>query len=367
MDEKLKKLIIYISAGFIIVFIIIFTISACQGSSTSYESYQKKMEKSAKEYFKKHEDELPTDDKKTSEYSLKQMIEDKNIDDYTKAFKNKEAKCDGGVTVTNNNGYYLYTVELDCGEDYSTKKLTDKIIEDNLSESGKGLFEIGNEYVFKGDDVNNYVTFNDETWRIISIDENNNINLLQTKQSLECEYDKHYNIDINENGINKYYQGEGKDSNLRKCLAEYYKEELKDETKTYLATQKVCYAARSQDDITKDGSTECLENIEGEPLNLVNIYEFMRASIDEECITLKSTSCKNFNWMSTLKKTYTITPSTKKSNLAYTMSYGYISTATVDNKLYTLLKISIDGKINYKSGNGSKEDPYIIGDVTKKK
>ena len=93
----------------------------------------------------------------------------------------------------------------------------------------------------------------------------------------------------------------------------------------------------------------------------------MRASIDEECITLKSTSCKNFNWMSTLKKTYTITPSTKKSNLAYTMSYGYISTATVDNKLYTLLKISIDGKINYKSGNGSKEDPYIIGDVTKKK
>ena len=367
MDEKLKKMIIYISAGFVIIFIIIFIISACQGSSSSYESYQKKMEKAAKEYFEEHEDELPTDDKKTNEYTLKQMIDDKAIDDYTKAFNNKEAKCDGGVTVTNNNGYYLYTVELDCGDDYSTKRLTDKIIEDNLVENGKGLYEIGNEYVFRGDDINNYVSFNNELWRIINIDENNNINLMELKTELECAYDDHYNSDVDTEGINKYYQGEGKDSSLKKCLANHYKTEIKDEPKAYMATQKVCYGARSENDITKDNSTECLESIEGEPLSLINVYEVLRASIDEECISLESSSCENYNWLAELRKTYTMTPSTKQSNLVYTLNYGYISASNADNEEVTLLKVSIDGKVNYTSGTGTEDDPYIIGDVTKKK
>lgn len=367
MDEKLKKTIIYVSAGFVILFVIFFIISACQGSTTSYESYLKKMEKVAISYFEDNEEELPTDDKKTNEYTLKQMIENKDIDDYTKAFNNKEAKCDGGVTVTNNNGYYLYTVELDCGEDFSTKKLTDKIKEDNLVESGKGLYEIGNEYVFRGDDINNYVKFNNELWRIISIDEDNNINLMELDTELECVYDDHYNSNEEDPGINKYYQGEGKDSNIKKCLATYYKDKITEKAKAYMVTQKVCFGARAEDDITKDNSTECSETIEGEPLNLINVYKVLRASIDEECITLKSSSCKNYNWLAKLKKTYTITPSTKKTNLVYTLNHGYIRAENTDSQETTLLKVSIDGKINYASGTGTKEDPYIIGDVTKKK
>ena len=367
MDEKLKKIIIYVAAGFVILFIILFAISSCQGSKVSYEDYQKKMEKAATNYYKNHEDELPTDDKKTSEYTLKEMIENKAIDDYTKAFNDESLKCDGGVTVTNNNGYYLYTTELDCGEAYTSKTLADKIKEDSLTESGIGLYEMNDDYVFRGDLVNNYASFGGETYRIISIDSNDNIYMIQADSTKSCVYDNHYNTEIGQAGINQYYQGEGKYSNVMQCLEKYYNEKVPEANKAYMNTQTVCYGARSKDDITIDGSTECSVSIEKQPLSLLLAYEFIRASIDEECVSLNSRSCRNFNWLAKTNETYLITPSTSEPNYVYYKESNKVDETQANNYLPLLMKVSINGKINYTKGTGTEKDPYQIGDVTKKK
>ena len=367
MDAKLKKIIIYVSAGFIILLIIMFAISGCQGKKANYDSYQTKMEKAAKKYFESHEEELPTEDKKTSEYSLKKMIENGDIDDYTKAFSDKNMKCEGSVTVTNNNGYYLYTSELDCGDAYTSKTLAQQIKEDNSTESGQGLYEIDDDYVFRGDSINNYATFAGEDWRIISIDENNNINLLQAKTKKRCVYDSHYNLEAGTSGINQYYQGEGKYSNLMTCLNDYYTNQFSDEAKSYLSTQTVCYGARSKDDITTDGSTECTQYIDKQPISLISAYEYIRASIDDGCISLDSRSCRNFNWLAKIDNTYFMTPSTEKSNLVYSITSMGIETTQSTNFNAVLTKISVNGDIKYLSGNGSKDNPYKIADVAKKK
>ncbi len=368
MDEKLKKIIIYVVAGFVILFIILFAISSCQSKKVSYEKYQEKMEKAAKSYFESHEDELPTEDKKTSEYTLKEMIDNGAIDDYIKAFDDESIKCDGGVTVTNNNGYYLYTSELDCGDKYLSNTLAQKIKEDNLTETGNGLYEVGDKYVFRGDLVNNHATFAGESWRILGIDENNNINLIQEKSKKSCIYDSHFNTETNEVGINQYYQGDGKYSDMMKCLDEYYKNEIKDdETKAYLSTQTVCYGARSLDDITTDGSTECTSYIEKQPLNLIGANEYIRASIDSNCISIDSYSCENYNWITSLRATYLMTPSTSKSYFAYYKNDSGVSETRVNNYLPVLVKIAIKGDVNYTTGDGTEEKPYEIGDVTKKK
>ena len=367
MDEKLKKIIIYVIAGFVILFIILFAISSCQSKKVSYEDYLKKMEKAAKSYYENHEDELPSEDKKTSEYSLKEMIAKGAISDYIKAFSDESIKCDGGVTVTNNNGYYLYTSELDCGDKYSSKTLSQKIKEDSLTEEGIGLYEMGDDYVFRGDAVKNYATFAGETWRIINIDENDNIYLLQANTKKSCSYDNHYNTEKGESGINQYYQGEGKYSNMMQCLEKYYNEKITDSYKKYLGTQTVCYGARSKDDITTDGSTECSIFIEKQPLSLLLVNEYIRASIDDECKSLNSRSCRNYNWLAKTDDTYLITPSSKDSTLVYYKDGSRIEETKTNNYLPVLMKISVNGKIAYTKGNGTEKDPYQIGDVTKKK
>ena len=365
MDEKLKKIIIYVSAGFVILFIILFAISSCQSKKMSYEKYLAKMETIAKAYFKSHEDELPTEDKKTSEYTLKEMIDDGKIDDYTKSFNDESIKCEGSVTVTNNNGYYLYTPELDCGEKFSTKTLANKIIEDNLVEDGQGLYEMYNEYVFRGDKINNYATFAGQTWRIISIGEDGNVYLLQEKSDKQCAWDNHYNSDINSVGVNIYYQDGDKPSTMKECLEGLYDKYFNDTTKPFIATQTVCYGARSENDTTNDSSTECSITKDGEKLSLISVYEYMRASIDNECLNIKTRSCKNYNWLSKSNSTYTITPSTEKSNKVY-YKRDDISSTTTNNLMTVLVKASIDGKINYQSGDGSETKPYVIGSATKK-
>lgn len=367
MDEKLKKIIIYVSAGFVILIIILFAISSCQGKSANFEDYQKNMEKAAKNFYENHEDELPTEDKKTSEYSLKEMITNGDVEDYTKAFGDESIKCDGGVTVINNNGYYLYTSELDCGDAYSSNTLSKKIKEDNLTESGQGLYEMGDNYVFRGEQVNNYASFNGETWRIISIDSSDNIYLLQEKSSKDCTFDNHYNIEESETGINIFYQGEGKNSNMMTCLQKIYDEKISDEAKAYLSTQRVCYGARSEADTTNDGSTECSIFIDKQELNLLAIYEYIRASIDDDCKSISSRTCRNYNWLARDHSTYLITPSARNTYMSYYKDENEIEETYANNYLPVLLKISINGKVNYTTGNGTEDSPYQIGDVAKKK
>ena len=55
-------------------------------------------------------------------------------------------------------------------------------LKNNLVISGDGLYKDNNEddkYIFKGGNPDNYITFNDETWRIISLDENGNLKIIR--------------------------------------------------------------------------------------------------------------------------------------------------------------------------------------------
>ncbi len=368
MSDQLKKIMIGVSAGFVLIIVILFIASSCQQQIKDFNSYEKEMIKVAKLHFKSHEDELPTEDKQTSEYTLKEMIENKEITDYVKAFKDESLKCEGSVTVTNNNGYQLYTTELDCGEKYASKTLREKIIEDNLVESGQGLYEVGNEYVFKGNRINNYVTFNGETYRIISIAENGNLNLLQEKTENNCTWDNHYNTELNQYGLNIYYQEPEKPSTINECIKKIYKKDITDESKAYIATQTSCFGARSKDDITKDGSSECSAYKENEPVSLLAAYEYIRASIDDNCINIASKSCANYNWIKDNKNiTFLITPDNSRSDFVYYKSSNGLSTTTVTNTMYTLIKVQIDRKVNYTKGSGTQEDPYIITTEAMKK
>ena len=52
-------------------------------------------------------------------------------------------------------------------------------------ESGNGLYKVDNEYVFKGDNVNNYIKLNDVLYRIISINSDGSVRLMENKKNSE--------------------------------------------------------------------------------------------------------------------------------------------------------------------------------------
>ena len=132
MDQKIVKRLGAVIAVFAIIILVIFFITSCSGGNYTFERLEEKMLKVAKNYYENHEDELPSQDHDTKTLTLKKMISNGDIDELTELFDSEDIKCDGSITVTNNNGYYLYTPTLNCKngkESYSTTLLKDKIIE----------------------------------------------------------------------------------------------------------------------------------------------------------------------------------------------------------------------------------------------
>ncbi len=209
MDQKMMKTLGMVIAGFVVFILVLFFISSCSGGKYTYEKLQEKMLVIAKNYYEGNEKELPSQDKDTRSYTLKKMISDGKIEELTELFDNENIKCDGNVTVTNNNGHYLYTPYLSCGKDYQTTYLKDKIVENSLVESGPGLYETADSYIFRGDVKNNYVSFSGKTFRIIRINDDGTIRLIDNVGISEVIWDSKYNTNVKDSrGVNDYVVSE---------------------------------------------------------------------------------------------------------------------------------------------------------------
>ena len=285
MDEKMKKTLIYVLAGFGGFIILLFLISSCTKRSFDYEDLVQQMLKVTKEYYKDNKDKLPGQDKDTQSYTLKKMISDGKIEELSELFKDESIKCDGNVTVINNNGNYLYTPYLSCGDKYSTQYLKDKIIETSLVENGVGLYDVNNGYVFKGEVRDNYLSIDSKLYRVIRINEDGSMRIMEVKGQQNVKWDDRYNEDYNQTtGINEY-ENNALNSRIREALLDYYdkKAGLTEETKTYLTTFDLCIGKRSENDTTADGSTECSKKMANQVIGLMALYEYMQASLDQNC------------------------------------------------------------------------------------
>lgn len=362
MDEKMKKTLTYVLAGFGGFIFLLFLISSCSKRSYDYEDLVEQMIKVTKNYFEDNKDKLPAQDKDTQTYTLKKMISDGKIEELSKLFKKDDIKCDGNVIVTNNNGNYLYTPYLNCGDDYNTVYLKDKIIENSLVEQGVGLYETNNEYVFKGEINNNYVSINENLYRIVKINEDGTLRLLSMNELKNKKWDDRYNEEYHSNsGINEY-ELNSINSRIKETITEYYNDEASwpDETKAYIVSQDVCIGKRSEQDPTKDGSAECSKKIADQQLSLLAAYEYMQASLDPGCNSTISKSCKNYNWIASSGiQSWSITTDAESSRYAYVIS-DTLYLKTCNNQSYLNIVFNLTEKAIYIDGDGTQENPYIF-------
>ena len=367
MDQKMIKILGGVIGGFVVLILLLFVISSCTKKTYTYEKLEEKMVEIAKSHYQNYPKELPSEDKDTKTLTLKKMITSGYLKEVVELFDNESVKCDGNVTVTNNNGYYLYTPYLSCSglpdtEDYTSKYLKDVIIDENEVESGVGLYVNGDGYVFKGETQNNYVKINEKLFRIIAINDDGTIRLFEHEGLTRMKWDDRYNEEIRYNsGFNEYFYNDV-DSRIKETLTNYYDdtEVWTDEMKSYITTQTVCVGKRSTTDTTKDGSTECSKTLDNQIFSLVSTYEFLRASLDTTCASTEDKSCKNYNWFSFYEKAiWTMNADADTTHKVWRL-YGNLNTASASAGARANVVFNITDKVIYAGGNGTLEDPYTF-------
>lgn len=366
MDQKMMKTLGGIIAGFVVFILILFLISSCSNTTYTFDRLETKMMEVAKAYYEAKPDELPKEDKDTKTLTLKKMISDGKIEELTELFDNDEIKCDGNITVTNNNGYYMYTPYLSCGKDYESVYLKDQLIKDQLitdsSKNPDGLYEVKDQYIMKGEFVKNYVQMGGQLFRVIRINEDGTIRLMQNEGLKQQVWDNRFNPDYNYNGgINEYYYN-SLNSRLKESVDNYYNNSTvwPDDVKAYIVNSDLCIGKRSEADNTKDGSTECSKKLENQPFGLLAVYEILQASLDPNCNSSVAKSCRNYNWFGSFESSFwTVTADAERSQYVY-LQYQIPTIANTNSYADINVVFNLTDKAVYVSGDGTLENPYVF-------
>lgn len=360
MDDKLKKIIIMVVGVFIVFILFLFLISSCKSRLTP-EKLETEIVNKVQNYYNTHEEELPGNNSvivlSINDLATRGII--KELDNLLE----KDTNCSGNITIENNNGYYMYSPSLSCTsptKTYITANLKETLLE-NVVTSGSGLYNLNNEYYFRGDNVNNYLIFDGIKWRITKINSDGSIRLLEDNRRQSVVWDNRYNSDkLSETGINNFINN-GLNSRMKDYLESIYNSEevLSNNGKGYIKPTTLCIGKRSVEETNNTGSIECNETLENQYLGLIQINEFLLASLDPSCIKTTDISCTNYNYLANFINPYwTLTANSENNHQVYKISNNVTSSNASNNGMARLV-INISENTNV-TGNGTEEDPYIV-------
>ena len=369
MVEALKKMDkkFLIFAGCIIflpILIIIFLaiMQGCSSKGISHERYEDRMVSAAEKYFKEN-DSLPDSEFEVDSVKLSKLV-DKGYIKSTEKLLNDDT-CSGEVSVrkngstyeSNNGGFFNYIPSLECDK-YKTNSLKNLLTE-YLTESGPGLYKTSDGYVFKGDSVRNYLRFYGTNFRILSIDNSGIVKIMKEEsESSNLYWDTKYNTETSESSGKNIYS----DSNILKKLNEYYESKIKSEDqKSKMVANSVCIGKRDIKDYDLDSTKDCSDVINYQPISLINITDFAKASLDAECVSLNSRSCRNYNYLHYLNfSSWTLNGVSNNTYEVYYLENGDLYYQEANRYEFYNLVFYLDSGEIVKSGNGSKDKPYVI-------
>ncbi len=332
----------------------------------TYSDLEDVMVSSAKSYFKDNKDQLPQTVGDGVELPVANLINA----EYMKPFADyagDETNCDGSVRVEKTTSGYLYTPQLNCGNDYTTVALADLVTSaDNMVSTGYGLYSLNGNYVFRGEEVNNYLELDENLWRIVKIDRNNNIYLISEEEvGMSIDWDDRYNEAASyAAGINNYGS-----SRIREFLNKVYTDTEKDDGELVLSSKdkkriipyNLCIGKRSVNEEGNNNSIECKEILKEQKLGLLTLSDYMAASIDPNCKTSDSHSCSNYNylvknyewWLATANKDSTFEAYQVKTN-------GSVKSENTSTYANARAVIVLNKNMIYKSGKGTLKNPYKV-------
>ncbi len=361
MDKKTIILLVGGIGGIILLILILNLLSkATTKTYDSYEDVENRLVEAAKNYYQDNSAYLPIVDRTTNSVTLNTLVAGQYIKTLDNYIKNAES-CDAVVTVLKTPTAYEYTPYLNCGTDYITIELYKKVLEDNtITTTGVGLYSMDGEKVFRGEVKNNFIMLDDKLWRIVKVDENNNLVLMSHFKTESYTWDDRYNQEVEtNNGINDYNV-----SRIKETIEKDYYDGtiLSDASKNKIVYTKACLGSRKLEESGSIKEIECSERTTDEvPIRMLMIGEYIQASIDPNCTTPSSKSCINYNYMNDMKASFwTITKGQRNSSYVYNIASSGVYETVANAYKQVRYVILLGTRAFYLSGSGTIEDPYKI-------
>ena len=232
----------------------------------------------------------------------------------------------------------------------------------------KDEYENG-KYTYKGTNPNNYINFNNETWRIISINPNKSIKIIRNSTIGKIEWDS-----SGSHGDNNWTRP----ASLNTYLNETYYNKLNTDIKNKILKTEYNIGGFNNNKIDMQTIIE-YENwrIWNGKVALPTMSEYIRANSSTNCDTFNKhqdnyTLCKNTNWMVLSDRDWYILtpPNLVEPNHTEIMSSYNVFTVQTSNSYcssyYANISrgirpvVTLSSEVQITSGTGTAQDPYQI-------
>ena len=273
--------------------------------------------------------------------------------------------------------------------------------------SGDGLYADSyedNVYTYRGANPNNYVTFNGEQWRIISVNTSDNTikimrnAVLSNKRfdSPSGRYSSSGYCNNNSFGCNIYgssstlynsggtspittlsrevggtaYQLPSKESEISTYLNGTYYNSLNATARSMVKEDAVYKVGVLKNQSGQTTSTDVSQanaaNWKGK-VGLIDATEYVRASINSSCTGVyygkNNTGCKNNNWMFNSDAWWTLSPNSGSGSYLvwYVYSSGYVYNDYANYSYSVRPVLTLNSNIQITGGTGTSLSPYTLG------
>ena len=361
-DIGKKKLLIIIGSivGVIVLIIVILLLYNAFFKKNSYASVENQVLEAAINYYEDNPKLLPRNINDEVSINSTTLTAGEYLKNLSELVPDENVNCTATVTVTNINNNYRYVTKLKCGEVYSTKTLVDKVKEDSpVVISGQGLYEMNGELVYRGDNPNNNVKFADHNWKIVKI-ENNQVMLILNDKYTRVTWDDRFNNERNQDdGINDYSV-----SRINDYLTNLYNGDslFDDKEKLIIAAHNLYIGKRSEDINYNDGSIEKSVVLENKYIGSLPLFDYINASLDTNCYSASTKACANYNYLAGFDYNWwTMTGDSDTTHKVYRVSSnGKVTTSRAVTSIYVRPVIYLAKDAIYVNGNGTLDNPYIV-------
>lgn len=358
MENKLfKMLAIIIGVILLLVIIIVIVMALMGGRVATYQQLEDKLIVAAKSYYKNNSSMLPTTLGSTTEVSDVTLVEGKYIKSMDK-LSPKGSVCSGKVVVKNVNNSYFYQAFVNCGDSYNTTVISDYVkSHTSVVTSGTGLYANNGNYVYRGEKPENYIKFANKLYRIVKINSDSTIDIINTESKNRVLWDNRYNLESRyEDGINNYSLSRIRDSLLKYINSKVFS----DQERSMLEPHSICIGKSTSNTDYVYGS-ECSETLDNQIIGLLPLSSYVYASLDSNCVKTTSGSCRNYNYLVTDFDWWTLTADTTTTRRVFAIGRGGSASLSKASTIHIRREVlRLTDKTVYVSGSGTETDPYIV-------
>ena len=237
-----------------------------------------------------------------------------------------------------------------------------------LVESGDGLYKDEYEegkYTYKGVNPNNYITFNNETWRIISVENDGTIKIMRNESIGDMAFDETGGTYGNNNW--------DRPSDIKTYLNEdYLKTITKNQDKIVPHIWSIGKVTVNNSNLARQIEDENGTQSQIASVGLITASEYVRANTNkEECGNLSLNNrnykaCNNTNWIYSIVPSmwylWTISPKDEGTSGIYAVTPGNIVdiSSAYNSWHYTVSPVLYLTSDIVLTGEGTESNPYVI-------